>query len=203
MNKTLNILSTEQGYSGFFRIDILRYQHSLYVGGMSAEIDRELFGRGEAAVLLLYDLQAQTLVLIEQCRAGALVHAQKANSPDKAWLIEPIAGMIDCGETAEQAAVREAKEEAGIDIPAAEYICQFYPSPGGSDEVLHLFAAEIDIDAVADFAGLEEDVEDIKVLKVPFNEAKQNLLNGHYNVASTIIALQWLFFQRQDNADLR
>ncbi|MBO1927973.1 NUDIX domain-containing protein [Thiomicrorhabdus sp. 6S2-11] len=195
-SKQLKILDRRSGYQGFFRIDVLRYQHSLYAGGLTIPIERELFGRGQASVLLLYDLQAEKVVLIEQCRAGALGHALQADNESKAWLIEPIAGMIDQDETAEQAAIREAQEEAGVEIAAAEYICQFYPSPGGSDEILHLYASAVDIDQVADYAGLESDVEDIRVIKMPFGEAKQKLLNGEFNVASTLIALQWLFFQK-------
>jgi ADP-ribose pyrophosphatase len=168
----------------------------LYAGGLTIPIERELFGRGQASVLLLYDLQAEKVVLIEQCRAGALGHALQAGNESKAWLIEPIAGMIDKDETAEQAAIREAQEEAGVEIATAEYICQFYPSPGGSDEILHLYASAVDIDQVADYAGLETDVEDIRVIKMPFLKARQKLLNGEFNVASTLIALQWLFFQK-------
>lgn len=190
--KALEILDKRTGYQGFFRIDVLRYRHSLYAGGMTIPIEREVFGRGQASVLLLFDRFAQKVVLIEQCRAGAWQNEDAS----KAWLIEPIAGMIDAGETAEQAAIREAQEEAGITISSAEYVCQFYPSPGGSDEILHLYAAEVNIAQVADYAGLAEDVEDIRVIKMPFVEAKQKLINGEFNVASTLIALQWLFFQK-------
>ncbi|WP_243830805.1 NUDIX domain-containing protein [Thiosulfatimonas sediminis] len=194
--KQLCVLEQRNAFQGFFRIDVLRYQHSLYSGGMSVPIERELVGRGQAAVLLLFDCQAQVVILIEQCRAGALQHAQTIGNAAQAWLIEPIAGMIDDGESAEQAALREAQEEAGIALNSAQYICQFYPSPGGSDEILHLYAAEVDSSLVAEFAGLAADVEDIRVLKIPFEEAKQKLLRGDFNVASTLIALQWLFFQK-------
>lgn len=194
--KSILINSKTSGYQGFFRIDVLHYQHSLYQGGMSTEIQRELFGRGQAAVLLLFDTVAEKVVLIEQCRAGALQRALDTDNHQDAWLVEPIAGMIDTGETAQQAAIREAQEEAGVSISTAEYICQFYPSPGGSDEILHLFAAHVDINQVADYAGIEQDVEDIRVIKMPFQQAKQKLLNGEFNVASTLIALQWLFFQK-------
>lgn len=196
MEKTLNIHSKTIAYQGFFRIELVDFQHSLYQGGMSPKIQRELFNRGQAVVVLLYDLAKQCVVLIEQCRAGALDQALKNQDDHQAWLIEPVAGMIDKGETAQEACEREVLEEAGIALNNFEYITQFYPSPGGSSEILHLYAAELDSDQVAEYSGLEHEVEDIRIIKHPFDQAKQQLLKGEFNVASTIIGLQWLFFQR-------
>ncbi|MBE0493358.1 MAG: NUDIX domain-containing protein [Thiomicrospira sp.] len=196
MKKTLNIHSKTIAYQGFFKIELVDYQHSLYQGGMSPKIRRELFNRGQAVVVLLYDLTKQCVVLIEQCRAGALEQAIISQHDHQAWLIEPVAGMIDEGETAQQACEREVLEEAGIALKDFEYISQFYPSPGGSSEILHLYAAQLDSDQLAEFSGLEHEVEDIRIIKLAFSQAKQRLLNGEFNVASTIIGLQWLFFQR-------
>lgn len=196
MVKTLNIHSKTIAYQAFFKIELIDYQHSLYQGGVSPQIQRELFNRGQAVVVLLYDTKKQCVVLIEQCRAGALEQAINSQDDHQAWLIEPVAGMIDKGETPQQACEREVLEEAGITLTDFEYITQFYPSPGGSSEILHLYAAQVDSDQIAEFAGLEHEVEDIRIIKLPFSQAKQALLNGEFNVASTIIGLQWLFFQR-------
>jgi ADP-ribose pyrophosphatase len=200
-DKVLTIHSNTKGYDGFFKINLIDFEHSLYQGGMSQRIVRELFGRGQAVVVLLYDLDAEQVVLVEQCRAGALQHALDANNHNQAWLIEPVAGMIDKGETAIDACKRETLEEAGVSLTDFEYICQFYPSPGGSDEILHLYAAHVDTNKVGEFSGLAEDVEDIRLLKLPFSALKQDLLAGKFQVASTIIALQWLFFQKLDKTN--
>ena len=193
--KQIELIDRKRGYDGFFKIDILSFRHTLYQGGWSPVIERELFGRGQAVVVLLYDLQAQCVVLVEQCRAGALDHAMQAQAPEKAWLIEPVAGMIDAGETPEQACSRETQEEAGVEVSEFEYVCQFYPSPGGCDEILHLYAAQIDSHQVPNYAGLAEEGEYIRLIKLPFSEIKPGLQAGRFNVASTLIALQWLAFQ--------
>lgn len=194
--KTLQIQSVKIEFQGFFKVKSLFFKHSLYQGGCSPEIKRELFCRGEAVVVLLYDSSLKQVVLVEQCRPGALQHAQELNQPDQAWLLEPVAGMIDFGETAIDAGRRESREEAGIDVSELEYVCQFYPSPGGCDEILHLYAADIYANEVSEFAGLAGDHEDIRVIKLAFTDAKRMLLNAEFNVASTYIALQWLFFQK-------
>lgn len=194
ISKHIKIISNVRGYDGFFKIDCIKFQHSLFQGGTSPVIYRELFGRGQAVVILLYDLSAQVVVLVEQCRAGALMHALK--NANNAWLLEPVAGMIDAGETPYDACVRECQEEAGINLSEFDFIYRFYPSPGGSDEILHLYSAQIDSRLLPDYAGLAGDHEDIRVVKLPFAEAKQRLLAAEFNVASTIIGLQWLFFQK-------
>lgn len=194
-DKKIIIHSKTSGYDGFFKITLVDFQHTLFQGGWSPIIRRELFGRGQAVVVVLYDRQREIIVLVEQCRAGALGAAR----PDQAWLMEPVAGMIDEGETAIQACQRETREEAGIEVSEFDYICQFYPSPGASDEILHLYAAEINSDLIPEFSGLAEDAEDIRLLKLTFSDAKHQLLAGRFNVASTIIGLQWLFFQHLAN----
>lgn len=195
--KSIEVKRIESGYDGFFRIDLIDFKHTLYQGGWTQIIQRELFGRGQAAIVLLYDPIKRVVVLVEQCRAGALQHALKSGENEQAWLLEPVAGMIDLGETPEDAARREALEEAGTRLDSLEYVCQFYPSPGGSDEILHLYASEIDASQLPAYAGLDEDHEDIKIVQLPYEEAERRLQQGQFNVGSTIIALQWLFYQKR------
>jgi len=57
-------------------------KHTLYAGGWSPEISRELFVRGSCVAVLLYDPHADKVVLIEQFRAGAILQ------PDRAWLVK-------------------------------------------------------------------------------------------------------------------
>ncbi|WP_024850876.1 NUDIX domain-containing protein [Hydrogenovibrio kuenenii] len=199
MTKQLELISESRHFDGFFKIDEITFRHTLYRGGWSSEIKRELFGRGEAVIVLLYDSKAEKVVLIEQCRAGALGRAglgRDAQKAHTAWLIEPVAGMIDEGESALDACQREADEEAGVKSAKFEFVCRFYPSPGGSDEILHLYAADIDASQLPEYAGLEHEGEDIRIIQYTFEEVKLKLKNAEFNVASTIIALQWLFFQK-------
>lgn len=208
MTKQIEIESIDTEFDVFFKMRRLRFRHSLYRGGWSPQIEREVFCRGEAVVVLLYDSVRQHVVLVEQCRPGAVLHhygdcssdfdtrTNHLKCADQAWLLEPVAGMIDAGETAHQAGVREVEEEAGITVDELEYICELYPSPGGCDELLHLYAADIDSSQLSEYAGLVNHVEDIKVVILSYAEAKQALRDARFKVATTFIALQWLFFQK-------
>ncbi len=102
MDKDFEVLHREIIYQGFFRVEKYRLKHTLFGGGWSSEITRELFRRGSCVAVLLYDPTADKVVLIEQFRAGAILR------PEKAWLIEIVAGAIEEGESAVEVAYRES-----------------------------------------------------------------------------------------------
>ena len=183
------------GYRGFFSIDKIRLRHRLFAGGWSREFERELFMRGHAAGVLLYDPELDKVVLVEQFRIGAIEAAQRdGKSP---WLLEIVAGVIDSGETAETLARREAQEEAGCRINELVPITEYYSSPGGSDEVISLFCGRVDASHAGGIHGVEEENEDIRVVVLSSDEAWQDMLDGRMNNAMTIIALQWLAINKQ------
>jgi ADP-ribose diphosphatase len=184
------VLERRVVFEGFFRIVRYRLRHRLFAGGTSAELVRELFERGEAAVVLPYDPVRQEVLLVEQFRVGAITR------PEDPWLLEPVAGMIEPGETAAGVARREAAEEAGLELRDLVPIGSYYPSPGGSDEVCHAFVARIDARGAGGLFGLAEHGEDVKAHVVPLATALGWLADGRLRAASTLITLQWLALNR-------
>jgi len=191
MKKQFEILDREIVYPGYFHMEKYRLKHTLYAGGWSEEISRELFVRGNCVAVLLYDPAVDKLVLIEQFRAGAILN------PDRAWLVEIVAGAIESGETALEVAYRESMEEAGCTIEQMKVINEFYTTPGGSSERITLFCGKIDSSQVGGIHGLDHEHEDILVRAVSFDEAYQMLLNGEIESAIPIIAIQWLALNKQ------
>lgn len=191
MDKQFEILSKEIVYQGFFRVEKYRLKHTLFGGGWSSEITRELFMRGSCVAVLLYDPDADKVVLIEQFRTGAILN------PEKAWLMEIVAGAIEEGETAEEVAYRESLEEAGCEIQQLMVINEFYTTPGGSSEWITLFCGKVDSTQVGGIYGLAHEDEDILVRAVDFSEAYLMLENGVIESAIPIIAIQWLALNRQ------
>ena len=186
MSKQFEILDKEILYNGFFRMEKYRLKHTLYAGGWSAEISRELFVRGSCVAVLLYDPHTDQVVLIEQFRAGAIIQ------PDRAWLVEIVAGAIEEGETAVEVAYRESIEEAGCEIQELMVINEFYTTPGGASERITLFCGKIDSTQVGGIHGLDHEDEDILVRAVDFKDAYVMLENNEIESAIPIIALQWL-----------
>lgn len=190
----VEVLERERVFQGFFAIDKISLRHRLYEGGWTQPFVRELFVRGRAAGVLLYDPEKDTVVLVEQFRVGVL--SADNQSP---WALELVAGIVDAGETPQDMAAREVKEEAGLEISDAQFICEYYNSPGGSDECISLFYAEVDSAHAGGVHGLPEENEDIRVVVVPRTVAMQAISQGLINNAMAIIALQWLQIKKLES----
>ena len=186
----VELLGKSQRYSGFFRINGYRLRHRLFAGGWSGVIEREVFERGHAVGVLPYDPVADSLVLIEQVRIGALVAGM---SP---WLIEVVAGIIEEGEAPEEVARRETLEEAGLEIQALIPMCRYLVSPGGSSESDLLYCGRVDSRGAGGIHGLAEEHEDIRVDRVAYEEAMHLLEEGRVTNSVSLIALQWLALHR-------
>ncbi|WAD24843.1 NUDIX domain-containing protein [Pseudomonadaceae bacterium T75] len=188
----VQILQREQCFSGFYRLERLQLRHRLFSGEMGAQIERELFVRHDAVCVLPYDPRRDEVVLIEQFRTGAL---GKADNP---WLIELVAGLIDKDEQPEEVARREAMEEAGLELGALWPVCRYFPSPGGSNEQVHLYVGRCDSEGAEGIFGLPEEGEDIKVHVWSVERALAAVRDGKIDNAASIIALQWLALNRDE-----
>jgi ADP-ribose pyrophosphatase len=194
MKKQFEIIKKDVMYDGFYQMEKYYIRHTLYGGGWSGEFTRELFRRNNCVAVLLYDPDADKIVLIEQFRIGAGITV----NTERAWLVEIVGGSIDEGETAEEVAHREAKEEAGCDILELKLIKRFYTTPGGSSELISLFYGKVNSAQVGGIHGLDHEDEDILVYTVPFEQAYQMVEDGRIESGIAIIALQWLALHRED-----
>ena len=183
-------VARERVYDGFFKLDKLQLRHRKFAGDWSATLTRELVARHQAVGVLLYDPQLDAIALVEQFRVGAIAGA-------KPWLLELVAGLIDRDESPADVARREVREEADCAVLALEPIFDFFMSPGGSNEYLHLFCARCDLKNAGGVHGLPEEHEDIRVHVFSYTEAMALLQRGGIDNAITLIALQWLQLQRE------
>lgn len=193
MERDWKILGRETVYQGYFRIDRYRLRHTLFEGGWSETVTREVFERGHAAAVLPYDPARDLVLLVEQFRVGALA-ADAAGGP---WLLELVAGIIDPGETPEDVVRREAREEAGCELGALERVCDYLVSPGGTSEQTCLFVALADLAAAGGVHGLDEENEDILVHVIDAEEAIAMADDGRVANAAGVIGLYWLARHRE------
>ncbi len=185
-HKDYEIKQCDRVFQGYFAIDRYTLRHRLFAGGWSNEFQREVFERGNAAAVLLYDPDLKQVILLEQFRIGAL------SSEKSPWMIEVVAGIIEENETAEQVAIREAVEEAGQKVDNLIKIGQVFATPGGSSEQLLLFCAKADASSAEGIYGLEHENEDVRVFTMDLNEVREGLNQGVFENATAIICLQWL-----------
>jgi len=177
-------------FQGHFRVERYGVRFRRFDGGMSRVISREVFERGHAAAVLPFDPVRDEVVLLEQFRVGAL------NAPGRPWCLEPVAGIIEEGERAEDVARRETQEEAGLELLALLPICEYLASPGGSSERIALFLGRIDATKAGGVHGLADEGEDIRSLVLPFDAAWREMMGRPVAVASLLIAMQWLALNR-------
>ncbi|WP_231758411.1 NUDIX domain-containing protein [Microbulbifer elongatus] len=188
----VDIIERKTVYDGFFEMHKLRLRHRLYRGGWGDEMERELFVRGNAVGVLLYDPQHQLIALTEQFRIGAL---ERDPSP---WCLEVVAGMVEEGESLEEVARRELIEEAGLEVQDLHYIRSYLPSPGGSSERMHLFCGCVDLRGIEGVFGLADEHEDIRLRVFPLDTVLAAVESGDAAIdnAASIISLQWLQLNR-------
>jgi GDP-mannose pyrophosphatase NudK len=160
--------------------------------GEMQQLKAEVYFRPDAAAVLLYDAQQEKFLLTRQFRLPTYL-----NQNEDGYIIEACAGLIDEGETPEQAIIREAEEEVGCKISSPEYIGAFYTSAGGITEYLHLFMTSYNSNAQKiGGGGLPEEGEDIELVEISFDEAHTLLKNKKLNDAKTVMLLQHYFLFR-------
>ena len=100
-------------------------------------------------------------------------------------MLEVPAGKIDPGESPEDAAKRELKEETGYTAGNIKFLMQFYPSVGYSEEILYLYLCTELTSGETNFDEHEAiDIEEYEV-----NKLYKMAMDGDIQDAKTIIAV--------------
>lgn len=188
----VQVIAKDRKFQGYFAVDAYRLRHRTFDGGWSGEMVREVFERGHAVAIILYDPVRDEIALIEQFRTGALA------AGDYPWLIECVAGIIEPGEAPDHVALREAEEEAGTTPTDLVPVGKFIVTPGGSSETVMLYCARIDATTMGGLHGLAEENEDIRVFTVSVPDAYAMVKDGRINNSMAVVAVQWLMLERQN-----
>jgi GDP-mannose pyrophosphatase NudK len=147
---------------------------------------REVYDRGNGAVILLYNLTKKTVVLTRQFRLPTYL-----NGNTSGMVIEACAGLLDA-ENPEECIIRETEEETGYRLSSVKKVFQSYMSPGSVTEILHFFIGEYQPNMkVSDGGGLAEEHENNEVLEFSFDQAYQMIATGEIVDAKTIMLLQY------------
>lgn len=182
----------EPSHAGFFALNVHHLRHRRFDGAMSPLLQREVFVVGDAVTVLPYDPIRDRVLLVEQFRMGPL-----GRGDPLPWQLEAIAGRIDPGETPEDAARREAVEEAGLVLGALEKVAEYYPTPGAVAEYLYSYVALCDLpDGVAGVFGAAEEAEDIRGHLLSFDRLAEVLAAGEIGNAPLLLTVLWLQRER-------
>lgn len=185
MSETVKIQSTTLLSDNWGKLNKVKYDYQLNDGSWQTQ-EREVYNRGNGAVILLYNKQKATVILTQQFRLPTWFNGNKDG-----LMIEACAGIID-ENNPEETIRRETEEETGYTISDVNKIMEVYMSPGSVTEILHFFVAQYsDAMKTSEGGGLEKEHENIEVLELYFEEAIRMIATGEIKDAKTIMLLQY------------
>jgi ADP-ribose pyrophosphatase len=166
----MRIIDRKPIYNGFFKL------YKLTIEDEGETYHREVFETGNAVAALVYDTRRRKYIFVEQFRPAV-----------NQYLVELPAGLLDKeGESPEEALRREIAEETGYAVDQLQAIQNFYPSPGGFAEKLHVFYAEVS-HKTGEGGGAHGENEKIKIIELSPEQVRQKMFVD----AKTLIAVQW------------
>ncbi len=180
------IVERKPAYRGFFGLDVVKLRHRRFDGTWSDLLVREQFLMRRAVTVLPYHAASDTLVLVEQFRAGILGALQRP------WIIEAPAGLVEAGEALEDVARRECHEETGLTLARLRHACDYASSPGGCSEIVRLFVGELTAPPHPGVSGMAGEGEDIRSHVVPLAEAVAMVDDGRIVGVTGVIGVLWL-----------
>jgi 8-oxo-dGTP pyrophosphatase MutT (NUDIX family) len=110
--------------------------------------------------------------------------------------VEIPAGKLDEGETSEQAAIRELKEETGYVTDTWRYLGWFEGNAAFLNNVCHFWLA---LDVVKSHSQQLEWGEDISIAELSVEEVRQEIERGNMRNSFTVLGLARVFDLRDTN----
>ena len=182
----IDIVEDETVWKGWSHVRRVTFD---YTGdeGQTNRLKWEVFDRGHAVAVLLYDEARDVIVMVRQFRVPVYL------SGDTPFLLEVPAGSLEKGEDPAAAITREVMEETGYRAESPQMLFTAYMSPGSVTEKVHFYFAPVSAAEKVDAGGgLEDEHEDLEIVEVSPKEAMAMIENGRIIDAKTIMLVQWL-----------
>lgn len=149
------------------------------------KINREILEVGDVVFALCYSPEEKKFYLIKQFRPFYYVRKEK-------YKFELVGGLVDEGETLTKALKREIKEEIGVKTLKLKKLTKYCPVPGYSDEIVHVYYAEVEKIKDSHLYNKFEN-EEIKVSKLTLNQIKKiNSSEQIQNVLTKVSIYEYL-----------
>ena len=185
----------ENCFLNMYRLDALSYS--------GKPLDYYFVSRNKEDKLKIntHQIEAEGIVIYPVWKEdpGKLVMIRQYRYPVGDYIYELPAGLIDAGENAKDAAVREMKEETGFDFEVYTggkemYRRAFFLAPGFSDEAGKAVFGYASGTSTRKF---QEDSEDIEVLLVDKEEAERMLSQERISIRCAYLLMQFLHMEKE------
>ncbi len=149
------------------------------------KIFREILNVGDVVFALCFSPEEKKFYLIKQFRPFYFVRNKKLK-------YEIVGGLVDKGESLITALKREIKEEIGVKTKKILKLTTYCPVPGYSDEIVHVYYAEVEKIKLKHLYNRNES-EEIKIFKLNLTELKKiNETKSIQNVLTKISIYEYL-----------
>jgi ADP-ribose pyrophosphatase len=190
----VEVKSTTLITDGFLKVRRYELAVEKHAGG-SQVVTREVMLRGHAVGILGYDPRRDEIVLVNEFRPGCFV------AGDNPFTDNVAAGAVDDGESPLDAAVREMKEETGLDLREPRLVHPgAYVSSGGTSEKVAIVFGLVDTSQAGGIHGSEQEGEDILTVVLPAATFVERIRNATITDFKTLVAGYWF---AEHWADLR
>ena len=181
--KNIKKISLSKSFFPFWRYQFLI--KSLNEKIKPYKINRELLEVGNVVFALCYSPEEKKFYLIKQFRPFYYVRKEK-------YKFELVGGLVDKGEGITQALKREIHEEIGVKTLKLKKLTKYCPVPGYSDEIVHVYYAEVEKIKKSHLYNKFEN-EEIKVSKLTFDQLKNiNSSKQIQNVLTKVSIYEYL-----------
>lgn len=183
--KKAKILEKIPLYEGFLELYRYRFEVERHDGGTRV-MHWEMMERGRSVGVLGHDPKRDEIVLVNELRPGVLV---TGGYPFRDQLV---AGVIEDQEEPIAAAVREMKEEAGLELSNPMLIHPgAFVSSGGTSERIALVYGTVDTGQAGGTYGTDAN-EDTLVVVQPVRTFLERVRKGDVEDLKTLLAGYWL-----------
>lgn len=216
------ILGNKIVHDGFFRVEQVKVTFDKFDGTRTGEQTLEVVQRGDSVAALLFDPDRRVVILVDQFRLPtsrpfrsdvALQSGPRdlAGVYDDGWLLETVAGSLRASltnptviESPEDCLRREILDEVGYFVAELQLVARFYPSPGGSNEQIRLYFAEVANWQKQTEGGGDKKSEFIRPVEMELDEFLLRHVRQEFLDAKLILAGYWLrdYLERKERGKL-
>jgi ADP-ribose pyrophosphatase len=173
-------------FQGFLSVNRYRIEVDRHQGG-TYQVERLVMERGHAVGVLGYDPVRDQVVLANEFRPGMLA------AGDEPFTDNLVAGGVGENESLVEAAVREMREETGLELVDPVVVHRgAYVSSGGTSEKMAIVAGSVDSSKAGGVHGRADEGEDIKTVVLSAEEFIARARRGEIADLKTWVAGYWL-----------